>query len=51
VAWRLARQQGGDVRLEAARPPEPTRFVLSLPRSALGEREPPAEADPAQRAA
>jgi signal transduction histidine kinase len=31
IAWRLARQQGGDVRLEPARPGEPTRFVLSLP--------------------
>ncbi len=31
VAWRLARQQGGDVRLEPARSGQPTRFVLSLP--------------------
>jgi signal transduction histidine kinase len=31
VAWRLARQQGGDVRLEAPRPGQPTRFVLTLP--------------------
>jgi signal transduction histidine kinase len=31
IAWRLARQQGGDVRLEPARPQGPTRFVLSLP--------------------
>jgi signal transduction histidine kinase len=32
TAWRLARQQGGDVRLEPPRPGEPTRFVLTLPR-------------------
>jgi signal transduction histidine kinase len=32
VAWRLARQQGGDVRLDAAPPAAPTRFILSLPR-------------------
>ncbi len=32
VAWRLARQQGGDVRLDAAPPAGPTRFILSLPR-------------------
>jgi two-component system, NtrC family, sensor kinase len=32
VAWRLARQQGGDVRLDAARTGGPTRFLLSLPR-------------------
>jgi two-component system, NtrC family, sensor kinase len=32
VAWRLARQQGGDVRLDATRPGGPTRFLLSLPR-------------------
>jgi two-component system, NtrC family, sensor kinase len=31
VAWRLARQQGGDVRLDAAPPDGPTRFILSLP--------------------
>lgn len=31
VAWRLARQHGGDVRLEPAVPHQPTRFVLSLP--------------------
>jgi signal transduction histidine kinase len=31
IAWRLARQQGGDVRLEPPRPGEPTRFVLTLP--------------------
>jgi signal transduction histidine kinase len=34
VAWRLARQQGGDVRLEPARPGMPTRFVLTLPAAA-----------------
>jgi signal transduction histidine kinase len=32
TAWRLARQQGGDVHLEPSRPGEPTRFVLTLPR-------------------
>jgi signal transduction histidine kinase len=32
IAWRLARQQGGDVRLEPARAGGPTRFLLSLPR-------------------
>ncbi|MFO0929251.1 MAG: ATP-binding protein [Gemmataceae bacterium] len=32
VAWRLAQQQGGDVRLEATRAGEPTRFVVVLPR-------------------
>jgi signal transduction histidine kinase len=32
IAWRLARQQGGDLHLEPARPGAPTRFVLSLPR-------------------
>jgi signal transduction histidine kinase len=34
LAWRLARQQGGDVHLEPARPGMPTRFVLALPRRA-----------------
>jgi two-component system NtrC family sensor kinase len=32
TAWRLARQQGGDVHLEPTRPGEPTRFILTLPR-------------------
>jgi signal transduction histidine kinase len=32
IAWRLARQQGGDVYLTPARPQTPTRFVLALPR-------------------
>jgi signal transduction histidine kinase len=32
VAWRLARQQGGDV-VYVARPGQPTRFTLSLPRA------------------
>jgi signal transduction histidine kinase len=41
IAWRLARLQGGDVRLEPARVGEPTRFVLSLPGSG-----PPAERGP-----
>jgi signal transduction histidine kinase len=31
VAWRLARQQGGDVRLSPPRPGQPTRFILTLP--------------------
>jgi two-component system NtrC family sensor kinase len=31
IAWRLARQQGGDVRLEDHRPGQPTRFLLTLP--------------------
>jgi signal transduction histidine kinase len=33
IAWRLARQQGGDVRLEDPRPGQPTRFLLTLPPS------------------
>jgi signal transduction histidine kinase len=37
VAWRLARQQGGDVALDPTTPPEPTRFVLSLPRTPAAE--------------
>ena len=32
IAWRLTRQQGGDVRLDSAPPGGPTRFILSLPR-------------------
>ena len=32
IALRLARQQGGDVRLEPPSPHGPTRFVLTLPR-------------------
>lgn len=39
IAWRLARQQGGDVRLDAARTGQPTRFLLSLPRPSAGEAE------------
>jgi two-component system NtrC family sensor kinase len=35
VAWRLAREQGGDVWLEPERAGQPTRFVLSLPRHSL----------------
>jgi signal transduction histidine kinase len=42
IAWRLARQQGGDLHLEPARPGAPTRFVLTLPRSL-----PPTESRPA----
>jgi signal transduction histidine kinase len=34
IAWRLMRQQGGDIHLEPARPGAATRFVLSLPRTA-----------------
>jgi signal transduction histidine kinase len=33
TAWRLARQQGGDVRLAPPCSDSPTRFILSLPRS------------------
>jgi two-component system NtrC family sensor kinase len=36
IAWRLARQQGGDLRLEPTRPGEPTRFVMRLPRLEAG---------------
>ncbi len=32
VAWRLARQQGGDLRLDTTGHGTPTRFILSLPR-------------------
>jgi signal transduction histidine kinase len=32
LAWRLARQQGGDVRYCPPQPGQPTRFVLTLPR-------------------
>jgi signal transduction histidine kinase len=44
IAWRLARQQGGDVRLEPQRDGIPTRFVLALPR-------PLAQPEPHDRAA
>jgi signal transduction histidine kinase len=40
IAWRLARQIGGDVRFDDV-PNGPTRFVLSLPRPAV-ESAPPA---------
>jgi two-component system NtrC family sensor kinase len=33
IAWRLLRSNGGDVRLEPTRAEEPTRFLLTLPRS------------------
>jgi signal transduction histidine kinase len=36
VAWRLARQQGGDVRLAPSQAGAPTRFLLTLPRSPAG---------------
>jgi signal transduction histidine kinase len=36
VAWRLARQQGGDVRAEPPREGRPTRFVLTLPLAKAG---------------
>jgi signal transduction histidine kinase len=42
TAWRLARLQGGDVRLEPGRPGAPTCFVLSLPRPATAPPELPA---------
>ena len=32
IAWRLLRQQGGDVRLGHSNPGEPTRFLVGLPR-------------------
>lgn len=32
TAWRLARLNGGDVRLETPSPGQPTRFVIALPR-------------------
>ncbi len=32
IAWRLIRQQGGELHLETPRQGVPTRFVLSLPR-------------------
>jgi signal transduction histidine kinase len=44
VAWRLARQQGGDLRHEVGQAGVPTRFVLVLPR-------PPAEPRDEQQAA
>ena len=47
VAWRLARQQGGDVRLDVAPPTGPTRFILTLPR--ISEEE-AASAVPERRA-
>jgi signal transduction histidine kinase len=34
IAWRLIRLHGGDVRLEATRAGEPTRFLVLLPRAA-----------------
>jgi signal transduction histidine kinase len=37
IAWRLTRQQGGDVRLDAAEEGGPTRFVMTLPRPAAAE--------------
>jgi signal transduction histidine kinase len=43
TAWRLARQQGGEVALAPPRPGAPTRFVLTLPRA-------PADAAPERRA-
>jgi signal transduction histidine kinase len=33
IAWRLARLQGGEVRLEAEQLNRPTRFVFTLPRA------------------
>jgi signal transduction histidine kinase len=33
IAWRLARLQGGDLRLEPRHPDTPTRFVFTLPHS------------------
>jgi two-component system NtrC family sensor kinase len=37
IAWRLTQLQGGDVRLDAPRRHEPTRFVLTLPRMTMPE--------------
>jgi signal transduction histidine kinase len=54
IAWRMARQQGGQVRLEPARPGEPTRFVLTLPaaeETAQGEETPASPASEPREAA
>ena len=39
IAWRLAHLQGGDVRLDPPRRHEPTRFVLTLPRLNMPDRD------------
>ena len=50
IAWRLARRQGGDVRLDPTGPDEPTRFLLSLPRPSGAPESPADLAVPERRA-
>jgi signal transduction histidine kinase len=41
TAWRLARQQGGDIHFQRA-PDDLTRFVLTVPTARVGREEPAA---------
>jgi two-component system NtrC family sensor kinase len=50
IAWRLARQHGGDVRLDPPGAGAPTRFVLSLPWSPQPEPAPPSVTVPVSTA-